>query len=55
MLIGMTMVAIIQGWYWLLMAMVEACYRIHLQEAGVSAPSAVVSEERPVAATSVPA
>jgi len=53
MLIGMTMVAIVQGWYWLLMAMMGACYRIHLQAARVPSPRPVVSEERAAPAPSM--
>jgi len=45
MLIGKSMIALIHGWYWLLLAMQEGCYRVYLRE---SAPE-TVEEPSPIA------
>jgi O-antigen ligase len=43
MLIGKSIIALVQGWYWLLLALVEGCYRIHRQETQATASAAEVA------------
>jgi hypothetical protein len=48
MLIAKSMIALIHGWYWLLIAMLEGCYRIYRREAIVE------SDDRPAMAEGQP-
>jgi len=50
MLIGKSMIALIHGWYWLLLAMLEACYRIYRRETATTA-----EDEHPPVADGYPA
>jgi len=50
MLIGKSIIALIHGWYWLLLAMQEACYRLYRREA-----VAMAEDEHPSVADGFPA
>ena len=50
MLVGKGMVALALGWYWLLLAMVESCYRIYVQDSRAAVVQPAVDERQPVIA-----